>query len=56
LKLFQEWWGVEIKENNGGVNSNMVYLIYYKSICKCYSVSPPSPTIKKEEKNKETNK
>jgi hypothetical protein len=33
----------------GGVNSSMIYLIYYKNFCKCYNV-PPSTTIKKEDK------
>jgi hypothetical protein len=31
-----------IKENGGGVNSSMIYLIHYKNLCKCYSV--PHPT------------
>jgi hypothetical protein len=38
----------EIKENGGGVNSSMIYLIYCKNFCKCHNVSPPSTTIKKK--------
>jgi hypothetical protein len=30
-----------------GVNSSMIYLIHCKNLCKCYSVPPPSTTIKK---------
>jgi hypothetical protein len=41
--------GGGVKENNRGVNSNMIYLIYYKNLCKCHSVLPPS-TTKKEKK------
>jgi hypothetical protein len=37
-----------IKENDGGVNSSMIYLIYCKNICKYHNVPPPS-TIKKRE-------
>jgi hypothetical protein len=36
-----------MKENGGGVNSNMMYLIYYKNFCKCHNVPSPSKTIKK---------
>jgi hypothetical protein len=39
-----------IKENGGGVNSSMMYLIYCKDLCKYYNV-PPSSTIKKYFKN-----
>jgi hypothetical protein len=38
--------GGGIKENDGGVNSNMIYLIYCKNFCKCLNVPPPSTTIK----------
>jgi hypothetical protein len=31
-----------------GVNSSMIYLIHCKNLYKCYNVSPPSTTIKKE--------
>jgi hypothetical protein len=31
-----------------GVNSSMIYLIYYKKICKCHNVPTPSTTIKKK--------
>jgi hypothetical protein len=27
-----------------GVNSNIIYLIYYKNFCKCHNVPPPSTT------------
>jgi hypothetical protein len=29
-----------------GINSNVIYLIYYKNFCKCPNVLPSSPTIK----------
>jgi hypothetical protein len=32
----------EKMENDGGVNSSMLYLIYCKDFCKCYNVPPPS--------------
>jgi hypothetical protein len=35
------------KENGGGVNSSMTYLIYCKKVCKCHNVAPPSTIIKK---------
>jgi hypothetical protein len=31
-----------IKENGGGVNSNMIYSIYCENFCKCHNVPPPS--------------
>jgi hypothetical protein len=34
MKLLQEWEDREIKENGGGVNSNMIYLINCKNFCK----------------------
>jgi hypothetical protein len=34
-----------IKENGGGVNSSMIHLIYYKTLCKCHNV-PLLSTIK----------
>jgi hypothetical protein len=37
LKLFQEWDGGVIKENDGGVNSTM---IYSKNFGKCHNVPP----------------
>jgi hypothetical protein len=37
-----------IKENNGGVNSSMIYLIFCKNICKCHNVPPPRTAIKKK--------
>jgi hypothetical protein len=39
--------GMGIKENDGGVKSNTIYLIYCKNFCKCYNILPPSITIKK---------
>jgi hypothetical protein len=35
-----------VKENDGEVNSNMIYLKCYKNFYKCYNVPPPSTTIK----------
>jgi hypothetical protein len=29
-----------VKENNGGVNSTMIYLIYCKNYYKCLNVTP----------------
>jgi hypothetical protein len=37
---------VGIKENGGGVNSSMIYLVYSKNFCKCPNVLLPSTTIK----------
>jgi hypothetical protein len=39
--------GGGIKENGGGGNSIMLYLIYCKNFFKCHNVLPPSRTIKK---------
>jgi hypothetical protein len=33
-----------------GVNSNVIYLIYYENICKCHNISPPAQQLKKEKK------
>jgi hypothetical protein len=30
--------GGKIKENGGGVNSTMIFLIYCKNFCKCHNV------------------
>jgi hypothetical protein len=53
LKLFQESgegdWGREVK----GVNSNMIYLIHCKNLCKCYPY--PAQGEKTNQSNK-TNK
>jgi hypothetical protein len=38
------------KENGGGVNSSMTYLIHCKNQCKCHNVPPPSTTIKEKKK------
>jgi hypothetical protein len=47
LKLLQEW-GEEIKENDGGVGSSMMYFIsYVMNFCKCRNVAPPSKIKKK---------
>jgi hypothetical protein len=43
-----EWWR--------GVNSSMIYLVYYKSFCKCYNVPPPSTIKKVSEQQKEQKK
>jgi hypothetical protein len=29
-----------MKKNGGGVNSTMIYLIYFKNFCNCYNVPP----------------
>jgi hypothetical protein len=34
-----------IKENGGGVNSSMIYLIYYKNFCKCHNAATFSTII-----------
>jgi hypothetical protein len=38
----QNIWAV--KENGGGVNSSMIYLIYCKNLCKCHNASLPNTT------------
>jgi hypothetical protein len=38
--------GKDMKRAVEGVNSNMICLIHYKNLCKCYNVAPPSETIK----------
>jgi hypothetical protein len=42
--------GVRDKDNDGGVNSSMISLIYYKKFCKCHNVPPPSTIYKKKKK------
>jgi hypothetical protein len=42
-------WGGKIKENGGGVNSRMIYLIYHKNFCKCHNVPPAQ--LKKKKRN-----
>jgi hypothetical protein len=42
--------GVGDKENGGGVNSSMIYLIHYKDFDKCHNVPPPSTKIKGQKK------
>jgi hypothetical protein len=37
-----------IKENGGGVNLSMIYLIHFKNFCKCHNVPSPSTTIKEK--------
>jgi hypothetical protein len=29
-------------ENTGGVNSNMIYLMHFQNLCKCYNVPNPA--------------
>jgi hypothetical protein len=33
-----------------GVNSNMIYLIYCKNICKCHNVPHPAQQLKKKKR------
>jgi hypothetical protein len=40
LKLFLEWGERGIKENDGGVNSTMIHLIYCKNFCKSHNAHP----------------
>jgi hypothetical protein len=48
--------GGKMKETGrGGVNSNVIYLIHCKNLCKCHNVPPPSPEIK-EKKSPEKKK
>jgi hypothetical protein len=44
LKLIQESGEAGLGKEVEGVNSSMIYLIYYKSLCK-YSNIPPLSTI-----------
>jgi hypothetical protein len=39
--------GGKMGERSGGRNSSMIYLIYYKNLCKCYSVHTVSTAMKK---------
>jgi hypothetical protein len=32
--------GGRIKKNDGGMNSTMVYMVYYKNFCKSHNVPP----------------
>jgi hypothetical protein len=34
-----------MKENGGTMNSSMIYLMHFKSLCKCYNVPPPRTQI-----------
>jgi hypothetical protein len=36
--------GLEVE----GVNSSMIYVVHCKTFYKCYSVPPPSTTVKKK--------
>jgi hypothetical protein len=38
-----------IKENDGGVNSSMIYLIHCKNFCKCHNVNAPGKQFLKSE-------
>jgi hypothetical protein len=42
--------------DNRGRNSNIVYLIHSKNLCKCYNVFMPSTTIKNKEISKKKRK
>jgi hypothetical protein len=37
--------GEGMKESSGEVNSNLIYLILCKNLCKCYNVPLPSTAI-----------
>jgi hypothetical protein len=43
----------EIKENDEGVNSNMIYLIHCKNFCKFHNVFPSSTITNKQTKKKQ---
>jgi hypothetical protein len=50
---YSRTWGQGgIKENGGGVNSSMIYLIYCKNFCKWHNVPQPSITVKVKKKKK----
>jgi hypothetical protein len=38
------------------VNSSMVYFTYFKNVCKCHNVPPPSTTIKTKQNNSNNKK
>jgi hypothetical protein len=38
----------EIKQSSEEVNSNMIYVIHCKKLCKCHNVHPLITTIKKK--------
>jgi hypothetical protein len=52
MRTVQRNRGREVKENGGGVNSSIMYLIHYKNFCKCHNVPPSSTTIKEKTENK----
>jgi hypothetical protein len=47
LKLFEEWGEGEVKENGGGMNSSLTYLIYCKNFYKCHNVPPTQHNLRK---------
>jgi hypothetical protein len=55
LKLFKEWGkegGIKENEMMEGVNSTMIYLVYYKNFYKCHN-GPLAQPFKKLKINKE---
>jgi hypothetical protein len=54
LRPFETIPGMGIKENGEGINSSMIYLRYFKNVCKCHNVLLPSTTNtnKKSHQNK----
>jgi hypothetical protein len=45
VETFSGIGGGEMKDSSGRVNSNVIYLIQCKSLCKSYNVPLPSTTI-----------
>jgi hypothetical protein len=45
--------GGGIQESSEQGELRITYLIYYKNLCKCHNVPPPSMTIKEKINNKE---
>jgi hypothetical protein len=44
--------GGEVKEISEGMNSSMIYLIYFKNLCKCNNVPTLNTTLKNKKKMK----
>jgi hypothetical protein len=45
VETIQEWGEEGKRRMVEGVNSTLIYLIYYKTFCKNHNVPPPSTTL-----------
>jgi hypothetical protein len=46
VETIPEMGGGRIRENDRGMNSSMIHLIYCENLYKCHNVSLPNRTIK----------